>query len=205
MQRLLLYTPLGRDLNHCMRCVCPRRRPLSHITAAQRPTLHTEVPRLNAELDDELSKRPLSLDAAGYFVIRIDRQHNEIVADFYTNTINKNGTFLGFVFKYQIKAHAHRFYCYKHRHCHRHCHYSTGLACDPETGQVIPCTPGYVRAPSRVYRGQTAKEISVSVLEQHTTDGRLPPCTHLEHANYLGREFQRAEFALLTGQDYIQD
>lgn len=32
-----------------------------------------------------------------------------------------------------------------------------------------------------------------------------PMCTHLEHANYLGREFQRAEMALQSGQAYVQD
>lgn len=32
-----------------------------------------EVPRLNAALDDELSKRPLELDGAGYFIIYVDR------------------------------------------------------------------------------------------------------------------------------------
>ena len=33
----------------------------------------------------------------------------------------------------------------------------------------------------------------------------LRPVTHLEHANYLGREFARAEAALLSGQQYVQD
>jgi len=51
-------------------------------------------------------------------------------------------------------------------------------------------------------RGRTAKEISVLILEQET---KPLGCTHLEHANYLGREFQRAEFSLVSGQDYIQD
>ena len=51
-------------------------------------------------------------------------------------------------------------------------------------------------------RGRTAKEISVRLIEEESGN---PACTHLEHANYLGREFQRAEFALLTDQDYIQD
>jgi dihydropteroate synthase len=32
-----------------------------------------------------------------------------------------------------------------------------------------------------------------------------PPVTRLEHANYLGRELQRAEFALVTGDEYVQD
>lgn len=27
-----------------------------------------------------------------------------------------------------------------------------GLACDPDTGEVIPCTPGYVRQATKVYR-----------------------------------------------------
>lgn len=60
--------------------------------SAQRPTLETEVPRLDAGVDDELSKRPLSLDAAGYFIIKLDRDTKEIVADYYTNIINRNGT-----------------------------------------------------------------------------------------------------------------
>jgi dihydropteroate synthase len=31
------------------------------------------------------------------------------------------------------------------------------------------------------------------------------PVTFLDHAAYLGREFVRAELALVTGQEYIQD
>jgi hypothetical protein len=77
-----------------------------------------------------------------------------------------------------------------------------GLACDPVTGEVISCKPGAVRLPTRTWRGRTAKELSVAILE---TDHGFQPCTHLEHANYLGRELQRAEFALLTGQRYTQD
>ena len=125
------------------------------------------------------------------------------------------------------------------RHCRRpsFLHFCfAGMACDPVTGEVIPCTPGYVRSPSKIFRydmsrspmlhvclcarrrcrylnldlysplcarrGQSAKEISVLILEQ----ADAPPfCTRVEHANYLGREFQRAEFALVTGGDYIQD
>lgn len=81
----------------------------------------------------------------------------------------------------------------------------TGLACDPQTGEVIPCTPGYVRPPSRVYRGHTAKQIAVRVLEDEDAGNSFMPCTRLEHACYLGREFQRAELALISGQEYIQD
>jgi hypothetical protein len=29
--------------------------------------------------------------------------------------------------------------------------FAAGLACDPDTGEVIPCTPGFRRAPSHVF------------------------------------------------------
>jgi hypothetical protein len=46
---------------------------------------------LDAALDDELSRRPLALDAAGYFIIRVDSEARELVADWYTNSINEQG------------------------------------------------------------------------------------------------------------------
>ena len=49
------------------------------------------MPRLDAALDDLLSRRPLQLDAAGYFIIKIDRDSQELIADFYTNFINDKG------------------------------------------------------------------------------------------------------------------
>lgn len=79
---------------------------------------------------------------------------------------------------------------------------AAGLACDPVTGEVISCKPGAVRAPARTWRARTAKALSVEILER---DHGFQPCTHLEHANYLGRELQRAEFALVTGAEYVQD
>ena len=77
---------------HPLKCSLQRRS--SHVVAAQRPTLETEVPRIDPDLDDELSERPLNLDAAGYYVIRIDKDAKEIIADYYTNIINKNGKLL---------------------------------------------------------------------------------------------------------------
>lgn len=50
-----------------------------------------ELDRLNPEVDDHLSRRPLNLDAAGYFIIRVDYDAAEIIAEHYTNTINKDG------------------------------------------------------------------------------------------------------------------
>ncbi|EKQ66738.1 hypothetical protein OsccyDRAFT_4531 [Leptolyngbyaceae cyanobacterium JSC-12] len=76
-----------------------------------------------------------------------------------------------------------------------------GLACDPETGKPIPCDTKVERVPTRVFSGRTAKEICVQLFEQT----RPCPVTRLDHASYLGREFQRAEAALLNNQEYIQD
>lgn len=49
----------------------------------------------------------------------------------------------------------------------------------------------------------------MAILEQQEPEQpagqRLPPVTRLEHANYLGREFQRAEAALISGEAYVQD
>jgi hypothetical protein len=50
-----------------------------------------ELDRLHPEVDDHLSRRPLNLDAAGYFIIRVDYDAAEIIAEHYTNTINKDG------------------------------------------------------------------------------------------------------------------
>jgi dihydropteroate synthase len=76
-----------------------------------------------------------------------------------------------------------------------------GLAVDPETGKVIPARGKVERTHTTVFSGRTAKELCVKILEQ------TQPCpvTQLDHAAYLGREFVRAEVALVTGQEYVQD
>ena len=76
-----------------------------------------------------------------------------------------------------------------------------GVACDPETGKPIPCSGTVQRVPTRIFSGRTAKELCVVLFEQ------TQPCpvTRLDHASYLGREFQRAEAALLSHQPYVQD
>lgn len=76
-----------------------------------------------------------------------------------------------------------------------------GLACDPETGKPIPTRGKVERSPANIYSGRTAKELCVKLFEQADSC----PVTRLDHASYLGRELQRAETALLSGQDYIQD
>lgn len=76
-----------------------------------------------------------------------------------------------------------------------------GLAVDPETGKVIPAKGKVQRTHTTVFSGRTAKELCVKIFEE------TQPCpvSFLDHAAYLGREFVRAEVALVTGQEYIQD
>lgn len=75
-----------------------------------------------------------------------------------------------------------------------------GLAVDPETGKPIPARGKVQRTSTTTYRGRTAKELCIEIFEQESC-----PVTYLDHAAYLGREFIRAEIALVNGQEYIQD
>ncbi|MBW4519610.1 MAG: DUF4346 domain-containing protein [Scytolyngbya sp. HA4215-MV1] len=76
-----------------------------------------------------------------------------------------------------------------------------GLACDPETGEPFSCNGTLERPHSSLFTGRTAKELCIGIFEQNAS------ClvTRLDHAAYLGREFVRAEIALLNGQEYVQD
>jgi dihydropteroate synthase len=77
-----------------------------------------------------------------------------------------------------------------------------GLAVDPETGEVIAARGKKVqRTAEKLYTARTAKELCVKVIEEPNPC----PITMLDHAAYLGREFTRAEYALITGEEYIQD
>ena len=76
-----------------------------------------------------------------------------------------------------------------------------GLAVDPETGKVIPAKGKVTRTNTTLYTGRTAKELCVKLLEQT----QPYPVGMFDHAAYLGREFVRAEIALLSGTEYIQD
>lgn len=78
-----------------------------------------------------------------------------------------------------------------------------GVACDPETGEPL-CTNGKspARQATQLFTGRTAKELCMKIFE----DKENPcPLTYLDHAAYLGREFVRAEIALLNGTEYVQD
>jgi len=77
----------------------------------------------------------------------------------------------------------------------------TGVALDPETGKPLPCDKPLKRVPTVIFKGRTAKEIGIKITEE---SAKLP-LSCFDHALYLGREFVRAEIALLSGEDYIQD
>ncbi len=118
------------------------------------------------QLDGALSQRFIELDPAGYFLIRLDAEAGELVAEHFSNGINDQG-----------------------------------LATDPDSGEVLSCRGGAPRACVTVYRGRSAKELGMAL-----TEGEGPlPLSRLDHALYLGREFQKAEACLQSGQDYVQD
>lgn len=76
-----------------------------------------------------------------------------------------------------------------------------GLAIDPETGKPIPVRGKVERTPTQVFSGRTAKELCIEIFEKNQPS----LVTLLDHAAYLGREFVRAEIALINGERYIQD
>jgi dihydropteroate synthase len=85
-------------------------------------------------------------------------------------------------------------------------HYSNiindrGLAVNPETGEVIPVRGKIERSNTTLYSGRTAKELCVKLFEET----KPSPVTKFDHAAYLGREFLRAEIALILGKEYVQD
>lgn len=85
-------------------------------------------------------------------------------------------------------------------------HYSNfinekGLACDPDTGKPLPTRGKSERLPTATFTGRTAKELCIKIFEET----KPAPLSYLDHAAYLGREFMRAEYALASGEEYVQD
>ncbi|HEY9749465.1 MAG TPA: DUF4346 domain-containing protein [Allocoleopsis sp.] len=76
-----------------------------------------------------------------------------------------------------------------------------GLATDPETGEVIPVRGKVERTHTKIYSGRSAKELCIQLFESQEPS----LVTKLDHAAYLGRELVRAEIAMLSGQEYVQD
>ena len=76
-----------------------------------------------------------------------------------------------------------------------------GRAVDPKSGKLIGCSTKNPNQPSNIYIGKSAKEVGIQISE-----GNPPfPLSRLDHAIYIGRELQRAEQCLKTGEEYIQD
>ena len=76
-----------------------------------------------------------------------------------------------------------------------------GRAIDPESGEPIGCKTKRPNQPNNIYKGKSAKEVGIKISE-----GYAPfPISRLDHAIYIGRELQRAEQCLRTGEEYIQD
>ena len=76
-----------------------------------------------------------------------------------------------------------------------------GLACDPDTGEPITRRTPTTQTVTTIYSGRTAKELFTKLFEETENC----PVTYLDHAAYLGREFTRAEQALINNTEYIQD
>ncbi len=76
-----------------------------------------------------------------------------------------------------------------------------GRAIDPESGEPIGCKTKRSHQPCNIFRGKSAKELGIQISEGH---GPFP-ISCLDHAIYIGRELQRAEHCLRTGEQYIQD
>ena len=157
-------------------------------------------------IDDELSGRDLALDPLGYFIIKLDPSSDPpmIQADFYSNTMHVlAGAAPSRSRPPSPPPPSSRS---RPRSPPDPCRNDQGLACDDD-GEVIGCGKGNkkVLLPRRIFRGRTAKEVSVEILESQGVGVQCDYCSHLEHANYLGRELQKAEFCLRQGQDYVQD
>tara|TARA_Y100001968_G_C19243040_1_gene660438 strand:- start:238 stop:639 length:402 start_codon:yes stop_codon:yes gene_type:complete len=78
---------------------------------------------------------------------------------------------------------------------------SKGRAIDPESGKPIGCKAKRSHQASNIFRGKSAKEVGIKISEGH---GPFP-ISRLDHAIYIGRELQKAEQCLKTGEKYIQD
>ena len=81
-----------------------------------------------------------------------------------------------------------------------------GIACDPETGKPLPCSGPSKGKPIATFKGRTAKELCVELFEMPQIETlRTTVIDRLDHAAYLGREAMRAEIALYSDGEYIQD
>mgnify|MGYP001281488319 CR=1 FL=1 len=76
-----------------------------------------------------------------------------------------------------------------------------GRAIDKKTKKPIGCKGEGKRQPKRVYSGKSAKEVGIKLTECQEQRA----LSKLDHALYIGRELQKAEYCLVHGEKYIQD
>ena len=76
-----------------------------------------------------------------------------------------------------------------------------GRAIDPESGEPIGCKTKSRNQPKNIYRGKSAKQVGIQISEGLGAY----PISRLDHAIYIGRELQRAERCLTSGEQYVQD
>lgn len=62
-----------------------------HPRSSPVATIPEQALRERQQLDETLSRRFIELDPAGYFLIRVDAQAGELVAEHYSNGINDRG------------------------------------------------------------------------------------------------------------------
>ena len=74
-----------------LRCGRSLVHPLGRQFAPRATLRRRALPELSRDVDAELSKRPLELDEAGYYIVKLDTEAREIVAQYYTNTLNRDG------------------------------------------------------------------------------------------------------------------
>lgn len=118
-----------------------------------------------------------SLDEAGYFIISADGSRQEIVAQYYPNTINAAGVpLLATVAACSMQSLAGQNY--------PRFDSPAGEACDPDTGEVIPCGPGYTRPPKKIFRLVSQWSMTLSAIACNLVLNSR--CTHLVH-NYNWR------------------
>lgn len=121
---------------------------------------------MSKNIDENYSNRYIELDPSGYFLIKLNKETNELIVEHFSNDIDE-----------------------------------LGRAIDEETGEPLKCTNENPRSPLKIFKGRTAKELGI----QLTEGGGPYPISKLDHALYLGRELQKAEYCLLNGKTYIQD
>ena len=133
-------------------------------------------------LDRYLSTRHCNLDSNGYFLIKVDHPIQRIVCTFHSCMKNSNNEICD-LNGIKIKC------------------------CDDSETTTTPAggnsnTP----EPMKTWKCRTAKELTYEIFEVWNNE----ECTtklglSVAHAAYIGREAQKAEYCLLSGQPYQQD